>query len=164
MKNKRDELSSNANELKSNNNILKSNTKFCYYCNTFMPTNRNYFCSNMCLKKYWAGVYRHNWNEGDHPININDGPTLKDLENEKKEYLTRKLSKKILKGSTNCMLCNSKFTDKNRMIKHPINKNVPESFIPLCSSCFLIVKKYNNLKKQFDNYTNIRRLNNARTK
>ena len=56
---------------------LKPNETTCFYCENIidrLKTKKRYFCSDVCRVKYWKGVYKHLWKEGDIGVNPDDKP------------------------------------------------------------------------------------------
>ena len=56
---------------------MKPNEVKCYYCGNIidrLKTKKRLFCSDECRIKYWKGVYKKLWKEGDTNINPDDKP------------------------------------------------------------------------------------------
>lgn len=134
--------------IKSNKHMTNSNERFCYYCGDKIEGMRRQFCSNVCLKKYWSGVYSKKWKRGEILVREDDKPTKQDIEKEEKKYKARRLAYKLLnfKDLVKCDLCGINLK-KKVIIRHHEDYNKPEVFMVLCTRCHGWVKRYNNLTK-----------------
>lgn len=58
---------------------VKSHEVLCFYCGNIIDrikSGRRLFCSNECVKKYYKGVYKKLWAEGDQVVNPDDKPII----------------------------------------------------------------------------------------
>ena len=128
---------------------MKSNKpKRCFYCNKSIEGQRRFFCSETCNIKYWKGVYRKDWKEGDAPVMEGDFPNEKELEKEKQKTIAHRLAYQKYKrgGILECDIC--KVKSKNIHRHHENYKS--DVCILVCSKCHGFIKRYNNLKSMLN--------------
>ena len=136
-------------KIKSNKGKINSNKLSCFYCGNELEGVRRFFCSDVCVEKYWAGVYSKKWKEGSFDVRIDDKPTKKDIEKAKEKNQARKLACKIFdsKETLECELCDKLLT-KSKIIRHHEDYSKPDVFMVICIKCHGWVKRYNNLKNR----------------
>lgn len=121
----------------------------CFYCKNKIEGKRRLFCSVVCLTKYWKGVYRGEWKEGDMYVG-KDKPTKLEIRKAEETYQVRKISYlQIKSGKHKCDLCGK----EAKINRHSNGKAI----MVLCSKCLGWAKKYNNLKTRLHNYNTERR-------
>ena len=59
---------------------MKPNETICFYCGNIidrLKSKKRLFCSYECRTKYWKGVYKKLWKEGDMIVMSHDKPIQK---------------------------------------------------------------------------------------
>ena len=119
----------------------------CYYCGgnvDRLNTKKRVFCSDICRIKYWNGVFKKLWKEGDAPVVKGDVPTKEELEKGKQKTKAHSLaySKYKRKDIIQCDICKIKNTKIHR---HHEDYN-SDVCILVCPKCHKFIERYNNLK------------------
>ncbi len=124
---------------------MKSNDR-CVYCGNEVKGKRKHFCSDVCNRKYWCGVYSKKWKVGTSLVMTGDKPTIEEIEKSKKQSLARTLAYKKYKPGVivKCDICRE---ETKHIHRHHEDYDKPEIFMVVCTRCHGFIKRYKNLLK-----------------